>query len=193
MRPQALPKLDLGIDVQRNWWRREIALLQKPERKRRTTVAVAIGANAELKLREAFEKTLGTRKLPKIRHSKCQVIRGGNNRTRVRLVWNPGARAAVTAVGTIVARRKLCAGATVVAIAVGRPAAGIAAQWRGQWAGAAVGAVGAEGAACEFRAGAAVVAIAVRRRIAGVAARRRRREHPRAGAAVGAVGAEGAI
>ena len=151
--PEALTcatKLDLGIDVQRNWWRREIACLQKPERKRRTTVAVAIGANAELKLREAFEKTLGTRKLPKIRHSKCQVIRGGLPRTRVRLVWNPGARAAVTAVGTIVARRKLCAGATVVALAVGRPAgkstiAGIVAQWRGRWAGAAVGAVGAEG------------------------------------------------
>ena len=68
------------------------------------------------------------------------------------MVWNPGARAAVTAVCAIVARIKLCAGATVVAPAVGRPAgeytiAGIAAQWRGRWwAGAAVGAVGAEGA-----------------------------------------------
>ena len=95
------------------------------------------------------------------------------------MVWNPGARATVTAVGTIVARRKLCAGATVVALAVGRPAgkstiAGIAAQWRGRWAGAAVGAVGAEGAVCEFRAGAAVIAIAVGRIIAGVAARRSR-------------------
>ena len=155
-------------------------------------MAVAIGANAELKLREAFEKTLGTRKLPKIRHSKCQVIRGGLPRTRVRLVWNPGARATVTAVSAIVARRKLCAGATVGALAVGRQATGIAAQWRGRWAGAAVGAVGSEGAVCEFCAGAAVVAIAVRRGIAGVDTKRRRwREHPRAGAAVGAVGAEG--
>jgi hypothetical protein len=114
-------------------------------------MAVAFGANAELKLRVATEKILGTPKLPKIRHLKCQVIRGGCHRTRVRLVWNPGARAAVTAVCAIVASIKLCAEATVVALAVGRPAgditiAGIAAQWRGRWAGAAVGAVGAEGA-----------------------------------------------
>ena len=93
------------------------------------------------------------------------------------MVWNPGARAAVTAVGTIVARRKLCAGATVVASAVRRGIAGVDTKRRRREhprAGAAVGAVGAEEAVCKFRAGAAVVAITVRRIIAGVAARRSR-------------------